>query len=145
MLIDQGMSDFDQKTVISRILSELKYIIQADRIPNALLFSGRKSTGKKETAIEFAKTCNCRADSKRPCNDCLSCKKIDAGMHPDIIQVSLAEKKDDFNSFKHKAELESFLSEKFGYDHNRLLTDHSARWIVNLYFFKQLEDVLNAE
>ena len=62
-----------------------------------------------------------------------------------LINLGGREKKDDFNSFKHKAELESFLSEKFGYDHSRLLTDHSARWIVNLYFFKQLEDILNAE
>jgi len=98
MFIDQRMSDFDQKTATSQtiskqIISELKYIIQADKIPNALLFSGEKSAGKKGTALEFAKTCNCRADGKRPCNNCLSCKKINAGMHPDIIKVSLCEKK----------------------------------------------------
>ncbi|MCP4722681.1 MAG: DNA polymerase III subunit delta', partial [Desulfobacteraceae bacterium] len=91
------MSDFDQKTAIShtmseQTISELNFIIQADRIPNALLFSGEKSTGKKERAFEFAKAANCR-DTTRPCNNCLSCKKINAGMHPDIIQVSLAEKK----------------------------------------------------
>ena len=97
MVIDQRMSDFDQKTAIphtrsEQAISELDFIIQADRIPNALLFSGKKSTGKKERAFEFAKACNCKADTdtKRPCNNCLSCKKINAGMHPDIIQVSLS-------------------------------------------------------
>jgi len=76
MFIDQKMSDFDQKTAISQTISEqaiseLKYIIQADKIPNAFIFAGEKSTGKKEAAFEFVKTCNCRADSKRPCNKCL--------------------------------------------------------------------------
>ena len=93
MFIDQGMSEFDQKIAISQIGSELDYIIQAAKIPNALLFSGKNNTGKIERAFEFAKTCNCIADTKRPCNNCLPCKKINAGMHPDIIQVSLSEKK----------------------------------------------------
>ncbi len=98
MCIDQRMSDVDQKTAIShtrseQTISELNHIIQTDRIPNALLFSGEPSTGKTKRAFEFAKSCNCRADSNRPCNTCVSCKKINSGMHPDIIQVSLAEKK----------------------------------------------------
>ena len=49
------------------------------------------------------------------------------------------------NGILYSTELFSKGDEKFGYDHSRLLTDHSARWIVNLYFFKQLEDILNAE
>ena len=61
-----------------------------------------------------------------------------------LINLGERRNKDDFSSFQHKAELESFLSEKFGYDKSRLLADLSARWIVNLYFFKQLEDILNA-
>jgi len=62
-----------------------------------------------------------------------------------LINLGGRVNKDDFSTFKHKAELESFLSEKFGYDQSRLLADTSARWIVNLYFFKQLEDILNAQ
>ncbi len=93
MFIDQGVSAFDQKTAISQIVSELEHIIQAGKIPNALLFSGKKNTGKTERAFEFAKTCNCIADTKKPCNNCRSCNKINAGMHPDILQVSLPPKK----------------------------------------------------
>ena len=62
----------------------------------------------------------------------------------EFINLGGRENKDDFSSFKHKNELELFLYEKFGYDQSRLLADTSARWIVNLYFFKQLEDILNA-
>ena len=48
-----------------------------------------------------------------------------------------------FDSFHHKTELEAFLLEKFRYDRNDLLTSTEARRIVNLYFFKQLEDFIN--
>lgn len=105
-----------QNTAISQISSELNHIIQTDKIPNALIFTGKKNTGKEHAALEFAKACNCSADAKsgntgkpgniigpdntmgpeiinRPCNLCLSCKKINSGMHPDIIRISLAEKK----------------------------------------------------
>jgi DNA polymerase-3 subunit delta' len=98
MSIDQRMPDFDQKTAISQTiseqtLSELNFIIQTDQIPNALLFSGKRNTGKRQQALEFAKGCNCKDTTQQPCNRCVSCKKITAGMHPDIIQVSLSEKK----------------------------------------------------
>jgi hypothetical protein len=49
-----------------------------------------------------------------------------------------------FDNFHHKPELVSFLTEKFSYDRNDLLTRYEARRIVNLYFFKQLEDYINA-
>ena len=65
-----------------------------------------------------------------------------------LIYIGEREPKDEsiriFENFPHKAELEAFLSEKFGYDHNDLRTNTEARRIVNLFFFKQLEDFLNA-
>jgi DNA polymerase-3 subunit delta' len=74
-------------------LSELAYIVQAGRIPNALLFHGPRGAGKKQAALFFAQACNCRADNDRPCNICASCKKIAAGMHPDMIFLGPAENK----------------------------------------------------
>jgi len=66
-----------------------------------------------------------------------------------LIYIGERELKDEsiltFENFPHKAELEAFLSEKFGYDRNDLRTSTEARRIVNLYFFKQLEDVINAK
>jgi hypothetical protein len=53
-------------------------------------------------------------------------------------------KKVGWNKFHHRRALERFLDEKFGYDRNTLITDVSARWVVNLYFFKQLEDYINS-
>lgn len=74
-------------------LSELTYIVQAERIPNALLFYGPQGSGKKQAALFFAQACNCRVDNGRPCNICASCKKISAGMHPDMIFIGPAEKR----------------------------------------------------
>ncbi len=74
-------------------LSELNHIVQTGRIPNALLFHGPEGTGRKQAAYFFAKACNCRAERKKPCNICLSCKKINAGMHPDMIIVGPEENK----------------------------------------------------
>ena len=74
-------------------LSELTHIVQTGRIPNALLFYGPRGTGKKQAALFFAKACNCRADIGRSCNICASCKKISAGMHPDMIFLGPAENK----------------------------------------------------
>lgn len=97
------MQNFDQNcapageilknNLTSAPLSELHHIVQTAKIPNALLFSGAKGTGKKEAAMEFVKTCNCVSTSSRPCSTCPSCKKIDSGMHPDMIFMGPAENK----------------------------------------------------
>jgi len=87
-------SETNRRTLPSSLpLSELTYIVQAGRIPNALLFYGPRGTGKQQAALFFAQACNCRADNDRPCNICASCKKISAGMHPDMIFLGPAENK----------------------------------------------------
>ena len=64
-----------------------------------------------------------------------------------LIYIGEREVKDKtiktFDGFHHKTELEAFLLEKFRYDRNDLLTSTEARRIINLYFFKQLEDFIN--
>lgn len=87
MLTDQTMSDFDQMQYQAEILSELTHIIQAKKIPNALLFFGNENTGRKKAAFFFAKGCNCFKGAGLACNNCKSCRKIDAKSHPDILSV----------------------------------------------------------
>lgn len=84
-------------------VNELNAIILNNKIPNALLFTGKCGDEKINAAITFVKTINClnrkfisESDSLEqeselysvPCNKCKSCVKIDAGMHPDIIKVA---------------------------------------------------------
>ena len=88
MVIDQTMSDFDQMQYQAETVSELTIIIQAKKIPNALLFFGNENTGRKKAAFFFAKGCNCLKGTGLACNDCKSCRKINAKSHPDILSIN---------------------------------------------------------
>ena len=48
-----------------------------------------------------------------------------------------------FKKFSHRKNLEKFLWETFKYDYQGLLNSLEAMWIVNMYFFTKLEDVIN--
>lgn len=52
-----------------------------------MLFYGALGTGKTDAAMTFAKSCNCSSANPLACNSCGSCRKIDSGMHPDILFV----------------------------------------------------------
>jgi DNA polymerase-3 subunit delta' len=56
---------------------------QASRVPHALLLSGPPGVGKRTLARFFAQYLNCQAAAK-PCEQCLSCRKIGKGSHPDV-------------------------------------------------------------
>jgi len=83
--------------------------IQRGRIPSSYLFTGESGIGKKFTAINLAKALNClnpvtsttqtqnsglnsslvtRHPSLDCCDECSSCKKIDAGIHPDFLFIA---------------------------------------------------------
>jgi DNA polymerase III subunit delta' len=91
MGIDQTRLDFDQMQLQyqAQVVSELTYIIQTKKIPNALLFSGNENTGKKEAAFFFAKGCNCLSNEQIACDHCKPCNKISASAHPDIHIIDL--------------------------------------------------------
>lgn len=68
-------------------------------LPHALLFSGPSGTGKAEAALTLAQILNCRTPlepSTPPdapffahrCGTCRSCRKIEAGIHPDIRVIA---------------------------------------------------------
>ena len=94
-----------QDTAVSILLKT----IRRERISSSYLFAGESGIGKKFTAMNFAKALNCQktVDSYRPsvrmndsrftpdtsrlidaCDECPSCRKIDAGMHPDVLLIS---------------------------------------------------------
>lgn len=65
-------------------------ILETRKIPNALLFIGNPGIGKRDAALQFARAANClgeRPSRAHACNSCKSCRKMAAGMHPDIIRV----------------------------------------------------------
>jgi DNA polymerase-3 subunit delta' len=62
----------------------LRNVIRLHRVPNGLLFWGPEGVGKRYTAMEFAKAVNCEAKLGDACGECLSCRKIEHGNHPDL-------------------------------------------------------------
>ncbi|MDQ7787923.1 MAG: DNA polymerase III subunit [Thermodesulfovibrionales bacterium] len=94
-----------------RAVTILLKTIERERIPSSYLFTGDSGIGKKFTALNLAKTLNCLTPSsphltkggneqgypkKREgytgaldaCDECPSCKKITAGIHPDFLLIS---------------------------------------------------------
>lgn len=79
----------------SRIVSQenavkiLRGTLKKGRIPSAFIFSGDPLVGKTTTAIEYAKALNCHnSEQNDSCDKCLSCKKIERGLHPDLKIIS---------------------------------------------------------
>jgi len=73
----------------------LKKTVLTQKIPQAMIFSGIDSLGKKKIALEFIKFLNCENKDleKGPCQNCLPCQLIEKGQHPDLILLA-PEKKD---------------------------------------------------
>ncbi|SMB86946.1 DNA polymerase III, delta prime subunit [Desulfonispora thiosulfatigenes DSM 11270] len=68
-----------------RAISLLKKSILNKRIAHAYLFTGIEGIGKKTSALALAKALNCLEPiNGGGCQECLSCRKIESGNHPDV-------------------------------------------------------------
>jgi DNA polymerase III subunit delta' len=79
----------------ARIKTILRSALRRKRVPPTLLFAGPKGVGQRETAQELAKALNCLEKDDDACDACLSCRMIDAGGHPDVIDVKTLPVKSD--------------------------------------------------
>ena len=76
-----------------RLLSLLSRAIARDTLPPALLLAGPAGIGKRRVAMAIARTVNCldpRSTSefeRDACGKCASCRRIERGVHPDVIVV----------------------------------------------------------
>jgi len=80
-------------------LGLLTTLLRKGQIPHALAFTGIDGIGKQTAAQAFAMACNCTAplpyaassseDPPRvnPCGACRSCRRIQAGQHPDMLHI----------------------------------------------------------
>lgn len=77
-----------QKAVLS-----LQNQLRTNRIAHGYLFVGPEGVGRKKTAVEVAKVLNCQKKDKTlidSCNECISCKKIDKNIHPDVHLIDFS-------------------------------------------------------
>src|SRR5450759_2899721 len=67
----------------------LQKALTQKRIGHVYLFSVIPAVGKKTLAGEFAKALNCEKEDALhdSCGECLSCRKIKQGSHPDVFSV----------------------------------------------------------
>jgi len=67
------------------VLKVFRNSFHKNRLAHAYLFSGMKGTFKLETAKLIAKTFFCANKiNEKPCEQCVSCKRIDSQNHPDF-------------------------------------------------------------
>jgi DNA polymerase-3 subunit delta' len=72
----------------SKPIEMIRRAIQKDKVASSYLFLGNEGIGKKWVALQFAKALNCLGEGvemEDSCDHCLSCKKIDDHLHPDVL------------------------------------------------------------
>jgi DNA polymerase-3 subunit delta' len=71
-----------------RVAELLYHSLRNQRLAHAYLFAGPRGTGKKQMALHLAKSLFCLEREADACGACLSCRRIEAGNHPDVLVIS---------------------------------------------------------
>ncbi|MFH0887303.1 MAG: DNA polymerase III subunit delta' [bacterium] len=65
----------------------LQGIITHQKFAGAYMFLGPSGVGKYSSAMAFAAAINCEKGGVDACGECISCKKMISGNHPDLIHL----------------------------------------------------------
>lgn len=71
------------------LLGVLSSAVARDAVPQSLLFTGPEGVGKRLTALALAQAVNCAAT--HACGECIACRKIARGVHPDVLLIEPGE------------------------------------------------------
>lgn len=75
-----------------KIVDRLRTKLREGRFPHGLIFSGPEGVGKHTAALMIAKALNCtNAQAGDFCDECSHCRKINSGVHPDVMTITLEE------------------------------------------------------
>lgn len=82
---------FEEVVGQDHVKEVLASAIQLDRTSHAYLFSGPRGVGKTTMARLLAMAVNCEAEpARRPCGECESCRLVQLGSHPDVMELDAA-------------------------------------------------------
>ncbi|MCE5327733.1 MAG: hypothetical protein LLG01_15110 [Planctomycetaceae bacterium] len=90
------MIDLDQIVGQERAVADLRQAMAAQRMPHGFIFAGPEGVGRQTTATALAKVLLCERLGTAPnsgtvpssaCNECPSCRMMEAGSHPDFNLV----------------------------------------------------------
>jgi len=73
-----------------RVKDSLLQLLRSERVPNSLLFAGPEGVGKKQFAIELARSFVCQT-GKLACGTCTACKRVG------LFNTPTSEKGDDYD------------------------------------------------
>ena len=82
------MDAFDRLYGNENLKNTLRGFSSRKAFPNCLIISGAEGSGKYTVALLCAMSVACEND-RAPCGECKSCSKIDRGISPDVITVSI--------------------------------------------------------
>lgn len=85
-----GLSEFLGN---QRVVRALRGMLQRERVPSAMLFTGARGVGKYTLARMFAQAANCERLKDDFCGECASCQRMAPLAKPaDLIAAGLAER-----------------------------------------------------
>ncbi len=71
-----------------RAIDGLRGALRRGALHHAYLFAGPEGVGKGTAARLLAQAANCECRNDDPCGECPPCKKIQRGVHPDVLFLS---------------------------------------------------------
>ncbi|MCR5294254.1 MAG: DNA polymerase III subunit gamma/tau [Lachnospiraceae bacterium] len=82
---------FDEVKGQDHVVKTLRNQVITERLQHAYLFCGTRGTGKTSVAKILAKAVNCEhPQNGSPCNECASCRAIQAGSSMNVIEIDAA-------------------------------------------------------
>lgn len=87
---------WDQLRGHQELVTQFRTALQRQRLSSTFLFIGPPGIGKRQFALNLAKSLLCQRTTEPQfdfCGLCPSCVQVDAGSHPDLIQIRKPEDK----------------------------------------------------
>ncbi|MDR0314341.1 MAG: hypothetical protein LBH71_00120 [Oscillospiraceae bacterium] len=84
---------FSESLYDESLLNRLSSLIDEGKLPHAIILDGGTDSSRDEIARYIALSLMCKSTGKRPCGECVSCKKIMLKSHPDLITIEAEDKK----------------------------------------------------